>query len=361
MWNWQQKDWAKFTYEESKLSDLENKFLHNAGLLSGSITHVNDEDKSELIVNLISNEAIKTSEIEGDYLSKDSVQSSIRRQFGLNSDNRRISPAEKGIAEMMISLYKDYALPLTEQMLFNWHVMLTYGRQDLNDIGRYRTHEDPMEIISGRLDEPKIHFEAPPSRMVAKEMKQFIKWFNNSTGIKALTRAGIAHLYFEIIHPFEDGNGRLGRALVEKSLSQNLNTPTLIALSHTVEHNKKTYYALLEKSNKSNHITDWLIYFANTILEAQNHSIKSVEFLIHKAKLFDRIGKKINERQRKALLRIYSKGIDGFQGGLSADNYISITKTSKATATRDLKQLLELNALIKTGKLKSTRYYLNLG
>lgn len=363
-WNWQQKDWPHFDWDEDALAKAETQFLRQSGMLNGAIRHFSESDRNLLVVDLITGEAIKTSEIEGEYLNRDSVQSSILRNFGLETDHRRVRPAERGIADMMTDLYKHFGKSLSHTTLFNWHKMLTNGRQDLKDIGRYRRHTDPMQVVSGRLDKPHVHFEAPPSGNMKKEMNAFISWWresapDGSNPLPALTRTGIAHLYFVCIHPFEDGNGRIGRALAEKSLAECQGEPTLIALSQTIERNRKAYSAALERNNKNNEITDWLVYFATTILNAQEYSLDMVDFLIGKTKLYDRLKGKLNERQEKVLARIFREGLEGFKGGLSAENYISITGTSRATATRDLQELVEMSVLLKTGERKSTRYHLN--
>ncbi len=365
VWNWQQGDWPYFHWDKNALAQAEAQFLRQSGILIGAIRHFTEDDKNLLVVDLITGEAVKTSEIEGEYLNRDSVQSSILRNFGLDTDNRRVKPAERGIADMMTDLYKHFDNPLSHATLFNWHKMLTNGRQDLKDIGRYRTHIDPMQVISGRLDKPHVHFEAPPSSNMKKEMNAFMTWWKESAPggsnpLSALTRTGIAHLYFVCIHPFEDGNGRIGRALAEKSLAEYQGEPTLIALSQTIERDRKAYYASLERNNKNNEITNWLVYFANTILNAQNYSLDMIDFLVEKTKLYDRVRGKLNERQEKVLARIFRERLEGFKGGLSAENYISITGTSRATATRDLQELVEKGVLLKTGERKSTRYHLNI-
>jgi Fic family protein len=359
-WNWQHKNWPNFIFSSEKLEGYEKQFLHNAGVLSGSLKHVNTGDRDTLKVNLISDEAYKTSEIEGEILNRDSLQSSVGRHFGLKTDNRRISPAEQGISEMMVDLYKTFNDPITHKQLFSWHEMLTYGRRDLLDIGKYRTHEDPMQVVSGRFDQPKVYFEAPPSSRVPLEMEDFVNWFNNSNDWAPLTRAGVAHLYFESIHPFEDGNGRIGRALSEKALSQSLKRPTLIALSHSIESNKKTYYAALHSNSVTLVITNWLVYFCEMVLSAQEYTQRTLDFLIEKGKFLNRFDDLLNERQRKVVDRIFKEGINGFTGGLSADNYITITGTTASTATRDLQKLVDIGALLRTGQLKGTRYYLNI-
>ena len=261
---------------------------------------------------------------------------------------------------MMIDLYRNFDDKLSHSALFRWHKMLTNGRRDLQAIGKYRNDSEPMQIVSGRLDEPKIHFEAPPSKQVKKEMDEFIAWFNNSKdSTPPLARAAIAHLYFVSIHPFEDGNGRIARALAIKALSQSIKQPLLTSLSATIQHSRKKYYKALEDNNQQLEITDWLLYFGKTFLESQNHTQKLIEFLLTKAQLFESLKNQINDRQEKVLTRIFAEGLNGFEGGLSAENYIKITKTSRATATRDLQDLLEKGALVKKGELKGTRYFLN--
>jgi Fic family protein len=248
-------------------------------------------------------------------------------------------------------------------MLFSWHRMLVRGRRDLKDVGRYRTDKEPMQIVSGALHAPKVHFEAPPSARVPKEMAGFIRWFSRTAPsgaepLPALTRAGIAHVYFESIHPFEDGNGRIGRAVSEKALAQGSGQSTLTALAETILIRRKSYYAALEVANKANEITAWLMWFAGVSIEAQRRTAAHIEFLIDKARLLDRLRGQINERQERALLRMLREGPEGFKGGLSAGNYVTITGVSPATATRDLAGLVELAALTRTGERRHARYHL---
>ncbi|WP_347839385.1 Fic family protein [uncultured Draconibacterium sp.] len=363
-WNWMLKDWPQFSYDAKALEALEYQFSENSGTVFGVLKHLREESKDNFLVEVLSDEAIKTSEIEGEYLNRESVQSSIKKNFGLAVEKRKIPPAEFGISEMMVDLYLNYDLTLTHEQLFSWHKMICNGRRDIKDIGCYRTHEDPMQLVSGRLDLPKVHFEAPPSKIVPDEMERFVSWFNQihqkdvNQKLLPLTKAGIAHLYFVSIHPFEDGNGRIGRAIAEKSIAQSTLRPSLISLSSTIDANKKSYYAFLEKSNTTLEITDWLVYFSETILEAQEHTLKRIDFLIEKIRFFDRFSSQLNERQLKVVKRLFDAGHKGFKGGLSANNYQTIAKASASTATRDLQDLINKQILIKTGTLKSTRYFL---
>ena len=361
LWNWQQQGWPYFIYTVADFSDYEGQFLHNAGAMAGSIKHISGPDKEGLTVTLVSDEALKTSEIEGELLNRDSLQSSVRKHFGLKADRRKVSPAEYGVAEMMVDVYKNYAAPLTHQQLFDWHAMLMNGRRHIDVIGAYRTHSEPMQIVSGKLHDPTVHYEAPPSQRVPDEMKQFVDWFNRSENrLPELLRAGIAHLYFESIHPFEDGNGRIGRAIAEKALSQHLGRPTLIAIASTIQKSRGDYYAALQQASRSLEISQWLQYFCRLVLAAQEHSQQVIDFIISKGRFYQRFASQINERQAKVIERVFREGIDGFKGGLSADNYISITGAARATVTRDLQKLVTMGALSKTGQRKSTRYFLKL-
>jgi Fic family protein len=364
-WNWQKDDWGNFTYDNNELEKLEREYSRQSGFSFGIVRHLSREDQNDLIVELVSNEAIKTSEIEGEFLDRESLQSSIRREFGLGiAGHHKVKPAEAGIAEMMKDIFTNYDSPLTEKSLCNWHEMLMSGRRNI-EIGKYRTHKEPMQVVSGRYDKPKVHFEAPPSADVPQEMKKFLDWFkksapNGKTPLTPLVRAGIAHIYFVSIHPFEDGNGRIGRGIVEKSLSQNMGQPTLIALSSTIEDRKRDYYEELAAQSTGNDLTNWLKYFGRTIISAQKQTIRQIDFIITKAKFFDANRENLNPRQLKVISRIFREGPEGFQGGFSAKNYRAITKCPSATATRDLQNLVSKGIFTKTGQLKSTRYLLDL-
>jgi Fic family protein len=365
-WNWQNPDWPHFTWDRAQISAAEEQFLLGAGVTIGTVKHLGEDEHNQLLVEVMSAEAVTTSAIEGEVLNRASVQSSILRQLGLASpDQRRVMPAEQGIAEMMVDLYRSSSQPLSDGMLFDWHRMVTAGRKDLADMGRYRTSREPMQVVSGRIGSPTVHFEAPPSKQVPVEMKRFISWFNRTVPdgrnpLPAITRAGTAHLYFESIHPFEDGNGRIGRAIAEKAIAQSFGQPVLVSLATTILAHQKGYYQALERANRQNEITEWLIWFAEIALEAQRRSLTLVEFILAKAKLLDRLRGQINDRQQKALLRMFREGPEGFKGGLSAGNYSTITGASPATTTRDLVDLVEKGALIRAGERRHARYALNL-
>jgi len=365
-WNWQKPEWPRFHWSAHALAAREARFLQDSGIVVGALKHVGQDQRSSLVIELISTEAVKTSAIEGEILDRDSVQLSLRRNFGLSVDDRSVSPAEQGIADMMTDLYRAFAAPLTHERLFAWHAMLMKGRTDLKDTGRYRTHAEPMQVVSGPIHKPKVHFEAPPSSTMHVEMERFIAWFNATApdgreSLPPLTRAALAHLHFVSIHPFEDGNGRIGRAISEMALSQGLGEPALMALSQCIHADRKRYYAMLERSNRELQVTAWLEYFAGVILDAQRHALRLVDFMIAKTRLYDRLRDRLNDRQQKVLARMFREGVEGFKGGLSARNYISMTGASPATATRDLADLVAKGALTRTGERRYTRYRLNLG
>lgn len=363
-WNWEQNGWPDFSFDATALQPFEELFLRESGVLFGVSKHLDTEGISSIRIDMLSDEGLKTSEIEGELLDRASIQSSIRRHFGLQADRTRIHPAENGIAELVTNLYETFAERLSSKSLCNWHKMICGSHSNLESIGSYRIHDDPMRIVSGSVTSPRVHFVAPPSKIVQTEMTRFIQWFNNSSPkgrspLSSLVRSGIAHLYFVSIHPFEDGNGRIARALAEKALAQSVGQPTLIALAQTINDNRKDYYQKLETNSRSLEITEWLTFFAQIIIDAQTRTLQVIDFIISKNRFFLRFDSQLNPRQKKVLLRMFAAGPEGFIGGLSAANYRSITKAPSATTTRDLTDLTAKGALSRTGTRKSTRYFLN--
>lgn len=362
-WNWTLTAWPNFRYDSVVLEPLERRFLLSSGEILGAVRHVTDEERDQLRIDLLSEEALKSGAIEGEVLDRSSVQSSLRRQFGLATDGSSVKPREQGVAEMMADVYSDFSTPLSQDTLCRWHSMLLSHDRSLETIGAYRRHADAMQIVSGRSDRQTIHFEAPPSTQVPEEMHVFIDWFNRTAPngampLPALTRSALGHLWFESIHPFEDGNGRLGRALAEKSLAQSIGRPSLTALAYTIERDRKRYYDLLEAHQQTLDVTSWLVWFGETVLKAQQVTLGRVAFFISKAKFYDIYRDRINGRQAKVLERMFREGPAGFKGGLSAENYIAITGTSRATTTRDLQELVEMGALTRSGERRHTRYSL---
>lgn len=365
-YNWQQKNWTRFTYSLAEVEDDLFSFAERVGHITGILKALPEDTQMEAVIDMMVAEAIKTSEIEGEYLSRSDVISSIKKNLGLIRRHEKIPDKKaEGIGELMTDVRNTFKEALTNEKLFAWHKMLL-GSSTGIEAGAWRTHEEPMQIISGATGKQKIHFEAPPSASIPKEMDEFIAWFNETAPggknemKKAQLRSAVAHLYFETIHPFEDGNGRIGRAIAEKALSQGIGRPVMLSLSRTIEANKRDYYDALEKAQHSNEITSWINYFVKTVLGAQMEAEEQIDFTLKKVKFFDRFRDQLNNRQLTAIKRMMEEGAKGFEGGMNARKYIVIAKTSKATATRDLQALAEMGAFILFAGGRSTNYRVNL-
>ncbi|WP_290794110.1 Fic family protein [Flavihumibacter sp. UBA7668] len=363
-YNWQQKDWRDFKFSLVGLEDTLLLFAEKLGRVSGLLSGLKEDTRYDIMVDIILAEALKTSGIEGEYPNRQDVLSSIRKNLGLPTAVEHIKDkSAEGLGEMLIDVRKSFSDALTEKKLFAWHRMLMRERKQIT-VGGWRSDEAPMQVISGAIGREKVHFEAPPSSEVPAEMELFIEWFNDTApgGNKELknapVRAAIAHLYFESIHPFEDGNGRIGRAIAELALSQTVGRPVLLSLSNTIEADKKSYYTSLETAQQSNEITAWISYFVHIVLAAQAEAEQLIEFTLRKTVFFDQFREQLNERQIKVIQRMFDEGLDGFKGGMNARKYMDITKTSKATATRDLQDLLEMGAFERIGDAggRSTGY-----
>lgn len=362
-YNWQQPDWTRFRFQIADILDDLTVFERHVGRVSGVLDALPEGTQAEHLIDLMVSEAIKTSEIEGEYLSRADVKSSIRRNLGLTDEAPARDARAIGIAELMVAVRQDFVAPLTSEMLFDWHRMLMRGNVRIA-AGAWRAHAEPMQVVSGPIGRETVHYEAPPSADVPAMMDAFIDWFN-ATGpqgpapIKqAPVRSALAHLYFETVHPFEDGNGRIGRAISEKALSQGLGRPVLLSLSKAIEADRDAYYDALNFAQRTNEVTGWLKYFLTVCITAQKDAEAEVTFTLQKVKYFDAFRESLNDRQLRVIRRMLDEGPKGFEGGMSAGKYGSIAKTSKPTATRDLQSLVELGALVITGGGRSTRYWL---
>ena len=361
-YNWQQADWPHFCYNDAEIEGDLIAFADRAGQASGILKGLSEGIRFEAIMDVMIAEAVKTFEIEGQYLSRPDVASSSRNQLGLNKRPEQVRDlASQGAAELMVDVRNSWMEPLTEDKLCEWHCMIMRGAGEVS-VGKWREQGDPMQVVPGRAGRSRVHFEAPPSARMPREMDSFLTWFNDSENeIKqAPVRSALAHLCFESIHPFEDGNGRVGRAIAEKSLSQGLKRPVLLSLSRTIETDRNAYYDALEMAQKSNQVTNWLRYFVDLISRAQTTAEEQVEFVLRKTKFFDRHEEKLRTRQVRVVRRMLKEGPDGFKGGMNARKYQAITKVSKATATRDLQELVELGVFVSIGGGRSTRYQLDL-
>lgn len=369
MYIWQHPNWPEFTYNLSEVEDILYRYALETGIMTGAFSQVSTALQNDAIVDLMIAEATKTSEIEGEKLVYDDLRSSIRNQLGIDTSiSRNQDPRAFGIAQLLISNRNTFQAPLTKEMLFEWHKMVISDpsqRQRLIDIAKWRSPEtDPMQIISGPIGREIVHYEAPPSVRVDGEMDRFISWFNETDPLRGTikiagpVRAAIAHLYFECIHPFADGNGRIGRAVSEKALSQELGTPVLLKFSETIWKCKKDYYQELSFASKNSlDITGWISFFIKVIYQAQLEAKETIHFVLKKSQFWKKYAGLLNLRQEKVLSRMFKEGPSGFQGGINAKKYMTITDCSKATATRDIAELLNLGCIYQLpGGGRSTSY-----
>jgi len=365
-YNWQQPDWPDFRFDLTAVEDVLLAIATHSGKVTGLLAALPPGLETEAVLDLMIAEAIQTSAIEGETLQRPDVVSSIRNHLGLNRSPEPVrNPMADGAGELMAAVRSSFAAPLSETTLWSWHRMLMRGATGIR-IGEWRSGGHPMQVVSGLMHRPRVHFEAPPAGAVPHEMARFISWFNRTApegnaAIKhAAVRSAIAHLYFETIHPFDDGNGRIGRAVAEKALSQGMGHPVPISLSRSIEAGRNAYYDALESAQQSNNITGWLVYFVETVREAFLESERHIAFVVSKTHFLDRHRDVFNERQAKVIHRMLDAGPGGFVGGINARKYVALTRASKATATRDLQDLAAKGVLIPCGSGRSASYQLSL-
>ena len=359
MYNWQHKNWPEFKFDSASIDKELMRFMLKAGELKGILSALPKDISTETIVQIMVTEAIKTSEIEGEIINRIDVMSSIRKNLGLHISQEPKDKNAIGLSLLLIDVRNTYKQPLTESKILEWHKLLM-GYNKTIHAGQWRKGNAPMQVISGSASNPKIHYEAPPSKTLSKEMKRFIEWYNTSEISSPIIKAAVAHLYFESIHPFEDGNGRIGRAIAEKALSQGFDNPIMFSISKSIEENRSNYYKELQLAQQRLEITKWIEWFASIIIFAQEDAEKTIQFTIKKMKFFDEYDKILNDRQKKVINRILEEGVNGFKGGMNAKKYLSITDTSKATATRDLQELAAMKVFVIKGLGRSTSYELDI-
>lgn len=314
-------------------------------------------------------DALATAAIEGQQLDAEQVRSSVMRKLGLV--NTIHSPRDvDGLVEVLFDATTNAQHPLEVERLCRWQSSLfpggTSGIQKI-EVGRLRSFSEPMQIVSGKIGKEVVHYQAPPSREVAREMAAFIAWFNTSKEIDSLIRAAITHLWFETIHPFEDGNGRIGRALIDMVLAQDPQCQVsglarLTCMSRALLENRRDYYEALQTAQTGPlHITPWITWFLSQFALACQHTEQHIDLALQKAQFWAQHGQQsFNPRQRKTLQKLLDAGDAGFLGGLTAEKHSKITGASKATATRDLSDLLQKGALIVQGVGKATKYAINV-
>jgi len=362
MYNWQHKDWAGFSYKSLNIDELNDKVKNFSDEVQRILTDADGIKNEEGMVRFLIDEAQKTSEIEGEYISREDLMSSVKNKLGISPNPAEVKDKRaNAIAAMLLDVRHSYKRKLTEATLKNWHKLLL-GDSKTVRAGKYRKADFPMQVVSGIPGRETVHFEAPPSEQVPQEMKQFVAWYNQfetPTPAQAMIKTAVSHLYFESIHPFEDGNGRIGRALAEKCLAQSFGKPVFFGISGIIEKNKKLYYNSLKTAQRTLEISEWIAYFIDVILEAKSKAVKMVRFSLQKTVFFDIYGDVLNQRQLKAINKMFDAGYMGFEVGMTTKKYIGITRASKATSTRDLQHLSEIGALHSFGKGRNVHYFLN--
>ncbi len=371
MYNWQLEGWPKFEWDEHAFADKHYQFVKLASRLAGRLSHSKQDDRTSIAIDLMVQEAISSALIEGENISTDDVRSSIKNFLGLSAPpSRIIEPKAEGMAALMVSVAQTFDKPLTHEMLYEWQRLAipdpTTALFGEIEVGKYRS--GPMQVVSGPIGRERTHFVAPPADQVPKQMFRFIAWFNKTAPsedtviIPGLVRSAIAHLWFESIHPFSDGNGRVGRAIAEKALAQDFRSTPLFSLSQSLYSNRLDYYQQLKHfTGPTLDITGWISWFIDTSLQAQKEAEKRVDFILAKMLFWHQHEDKIiNQRQKKMIDKFFDAGPSGYAHGVSASKYQNICRCSKATATRDLSELKQVGMLKTTGEGKATRYHLNI-
>lgn len=359
---WEHKNWPDFTWQNDKLIRLLGKARLAQGKLLSKINTLgmglSEESRSEILVE----ETLKTAAIEGQKLEEDVVRSSVARRLGLPTGGvKKEDRNAEGLIDVIMDATTNYKNPLTAKRLKSWQAALFptgYSGLKKIHVGKWRGKET-MQIVSGPVGREKVHFEAPPHERIDPEMKAFIDWWEKqSKKIDGLLRAGISHFYFVTIHPFEDGNGRIARALTDMALAQDESFPErYYSLSSRIMKERNSYYNILEKTSKGTvDITGWLEWFLLCFLRALEDSEAAIFMVLNKAEFWRMHAEMdLNKNQRKAINRL----LEGFEGGLTTRKYVSMTKTSRATAYRDISDMVKKKILVRNkAKGRSVSYRL---
>ncbi len=364
---WQHPDWPSLRHDPVRVGEALSKARRAQGLVEGTLAVLGFENRLELAAEAWSQEALATSAIEGERLDLAAVRSSVARRLGLGKQDGPHAPRNvEGLLDIMDDAVKRCHDALTHERLYAWHAALFptgYSGMTKIRIGGYREHGEPMQIVSGTVGREKVHYEAPPSARVPDEMDRLLQWFNAAIEPDTLVRAALAHLWFETIHPFEDGNGRLGRVLVDLLLARDSGeTSRLFRTSQRLLDRRKDYYANLEQAQHGGlDVTDWVCWFVEQMQAVCEEASEVVDHTLVKARFWlDHGNKALSERQRKVMNLLLDAGPGGFDGGMSTRKYENITGTSRATASRELIDLEAMGLLQQFGAGRSTRYYVRL-
>lgn len=355
--------WPEFTWDSEELSGALAAVRHKQGRLLGKMEALGFDLRAEASLVVLTSDVVKSSAIEGEVLNPDEVRSSIARRLGLDAAGLPKAGREvEGIVEMMVDATGHFDLPLTKARLFDWHAALfPTGRNGMGRItvGAWRTKESgPMQVVSGPVGREKVHFEAPEAHRLEAEMARFMKWFNAPAAVDPVFKAGIAHFWFVTIHPFEDGNGRIARAIAEMALARaDAIKERFYSMSTQIDAERKDYYLSLESAQRADvDITRWLAWFLACLDRAIAGADEALAGVLYKAKLWQRINRlPVNDRQRLVINRM----LNGFKGSLSTSKYAKLAKCSTDTALRDIRDMLERGILVQNASGgRSTSYRL---
>lgn len=360
---WQQPAWPALTWDNSHLITLLSEVRHIEGVVQGLMSSLGFDIQGMTSLDVMTEDVLRSNEIEGVILNSDMVRSSIARHLGIETAGMPIPDHyTDGVVQVMLDAVRNNDVPLTHERLFDWHAaMFPMGRSGIYKIsvGEYRTGIEPMQIVSGAMGKERVHYEAPPSEDVPSMMENFLSWVNEASDIDPVLKAGIAHLWFVAIHPFDDGNGRLTRIITDMLLAKAEGlSMRYYSMSAEILREKKSYYEILEKTTiGSTDITDWLEWFLQTMKAAVIRSERMVRRITRKT-MFWQLHREtaMNDRQVKVVNMLW----DGFNGKLTSSKWAKITKTSQATALRDITDLVEKGVLVAAlGGGRSTNYLLN--
>jgi Fic family protein len=356
-------DWPKLRWDDTKLSSLLADVRYRQGRLLGRMEGLGFQLRCEANLTTLTTEVVKTSVIEGELLDADAVRSSIARKLGLDvGATSHASRDVEGIVEMMLDATQKYEQTLTVERLFGWHsALFPAGRSGIRriEVGAWRTLESgPMQAVSGPLGRERVHFEAPSAERIEAEISVFLDWFEAETGIDPVIKAGVAHFWFVTIHPFEDGNGRVARAIADMALARAEGiAERFYSASAQIEAERNRYYLQFEQSQRGGvDITSWLEWFLSCLGRALARAETDLANVLRKAQVWERINEApVNERQRKVINRL----LDGFEGKLTTSKYARIVKSSEDTALRDIKILIDRGVLVRNeGGGRSVSYRL---
>lgn len=359
---YQNTDWHEFRYVGDKIQNLLLEIKKSQGYLLGKMDALGFEIKNSANLKILTENIIKSSEIEGEILNKDEVRSSIARRLGIDiAGEVQVSRNIEGVVEMMLDATQNYNNPISHERLIGWHAVLFptgYSGMHKINVGEYRDDKlGPMQVVSGSIGQEKVHYEAPKAEILQKEMSDLIDYINNDNTNDIVIKAGIAHLWFVILHPFDDGNGRIARALTDIILSKSDNSALrFYSMSSQIQKNRKSYYDILEKTQKgSMDITNWLVWFLENLLIAIKSSDEILSDVIKKAEFWQKKSNiMFNERQRKVLNRF----LDNWQGNLTTSKWAKICNCSQDTATNDINDLINKKILKRMGEGRNIHYVL---